>query len=274
MTDISKQIADNKKFPMIMGILNVTPDSFSDGGRFKTTKDAIDYALQMANDGADIIDIGGESTRPGAEEVSLNEELRRVIPVIEGIKNNNDNIKISIDTTKYEVAKKACELGINIINDISGLQFEPRLAELAQKYDKELIIMHTKGKPKTMQNSTAYNNIIEELKLYFNNQISLANSYGVKKIIIDTGVGFGKKLEHNLEILKNLEEFNNFGYPQMLGISRKSFFDHLLNIKVAEERDIPTALLHSLLLKNNLKMIRIHNVKLFSTLRTINSALT
>lgn len=273
MTDISKQIVEKSKFPLIMGILNVTPDSFSDGGKFNTIEEAANYALQMANDGADIIDIGGESTRPGADEVSLKEELNRVLPVIEEIKSQNENIKISIDTTKYEVAKKACELGIDIINDISGLQFEPRLAELSQIYDKELIIMHTKGKPKNMQELTEYENIITELRTYFKNQISLANSFGANKIIIDTGVGFGKKLEHNLEILRNLEVFNELGYPQMLGISRKSFFGHLLNIKAPEERDIPTAFVHALLLKNNLKMIRVHNVKLFSTLRTIYSAL-
>jgi len=256
-------------FPKIMGILNVTPDSFSDGGRFGNENEAIDYALKLIDEGADIIDIGGESTRPYAEFVTEEEELKRVIPIIKGIKKVNPSIKLSIDTTKYEIAKRACEIGVKIINDISGLQYEPRLAELAWEYDVELVIMHIDGIPKTMQNAPKYDDIIKELKNFFSKQIRLAESLGAKKLILDCGVGFGKTFEHNNELIKNLEIFNQFGYPQMLGISRKSFLTHYLPSDEMKNRDIATALIHSLIINKDLEIIRIHDVKLFSMLKKI-----
>ena len=261
------RIQNSEFFPKIMGILNVTPDSFSDGGKFFNPEIATQYALQMIEDGADIIDIGGESTRPGAAVVSLEDELNRTIPIIREIKRLKPETQISIDTTKYEVAKQAVEGGANIINDISGLKSDVRLAELAAEYSVSLCIMHIQGTPRTMQSNPVYENVVQDVYNFLNKQTELATSLGVKDVICDVGIGFGKTIEHNLELLRNLDKFKSLGTKLLLGISRKSFIGKLLNIEKPEERDVATTLIHSILLKNDIDIIRVHNVKLISQLR-------
>lgn len=250
----------NSNKTYIMGILNVTPDSFSDGGKFNQIEKAIIHAEKMAKDGADIIDIGGESTRPGAEFVSVEEEISRVIPVIEKIKYLN--IPISIDTTKSQVAEAAVKAGATIINDISGLNFDPDIAKVAAKYNIYLVLMHTKGTPKNMQINPHYDNLIEEVKEYLQNSIDVALNAGVArdKIIIDPGIGFGKTIEHNLELLRSLGKLKDFGYPVLLGTSRKSFISKIYDVPVEErlEGSLATVVAG---IAQKINIVRVHDVK-------------
>jgi|DewCreStandDraft_4_1066084.scaffolds.fasta_scaffold00019_128 dihydropteroate synthase len=248
------------EFPKIMGILNVTPDSFSDGGRFSTSKEAIEYAENMIDKGVDILDIGGESTRPGSENVSVEEERQRVIPIIKEIKKTFPRSIISIDTTKYEVAASAVEEGAEIINDVSALRFSPKIAELVASKDLSVILMHMQGNPKTMQNQPKYNNVVQEVYDFLQDRIEYARNNGINKIYGDIGIGFGKTLDHNIELLRNISFFHSLGVPLVLGISRKSFLGKLLNIDNPLDRDIPTALMHSLLLDKGIDIIRVHNI--------------
>lgn len=256
-------------FPKIMGILNVTPDSFSDGGLFFDPRAAILWGLKLLDEGADILDIGGESTRPGSEPVGITEELKRVIPVIEGIKKERPDAVISIDTMKYEVAKEAVDLGASIINDVSGLQNDVRIALLAAEKNCTLVIMHMQGTPKTMQINPKYQNVVQEVFDFLHSKIEVAKELGVKSIIADVGIGFGKTVEHNWELLRNLPKFYELGVPLLLGISRKSFIGKTLNIENPLERDIPTLLLHTLLLNYKVDYIRVHNVKPYQMLKTL-----
>ncbi|MDP4190919.1 MAG: dihydropteroate synthase [Bacteroidota bacterium] len=246
--------------PLIMGILNITPDSFSDGGKFFNTKAALNHAEEMIKAGADIIDIGGESTRPGSESVSENEELDRVIPVVDGILEKYPDAVISIDTTKRAVALEALKRGAAIINDISGLTFDPEIAEVVAQFDANLVIMHIKGTPKDMQLKPDYSDVVLEVYEFLEKQSNFAKAKGVKKIIIDPGIGFGKKVSHNYELLKNLNVFKLFGYPVLIGLSRKSFLGKSLNLEV-NERDTATVIAETLALKNGADIIRTHNVK-------------
>ncbi len=261
-------------FPKIMGILNVTPDSFSDGGKYNSLEKAIARAEKMIRDGADIIDIGGESTRPGADEVSPEEEIERVIPVISSIKKKFPGIEVSCDTTKHEVANAAIAEGADIINDISGLDFDERLAHLVAKYNKSLVIMHIQGRPRTMQNNPVYKNVVEDIFSILEKKIAFAKSIGVKNVIADVGIGFGKTVEHNIELLKNYDRFNGLKVPLLLGISRKSFIAKTLGIENPEKRDVPTALIHSLLIKKNIDIIRVHDVAMHNMLRQLNDILS
>ncbi len=249
------------KLPKIMGILNVTPDSFSDGGNYFSKESAVSHALNMIDHGADIIDIGGESTRPGADPVGEEEELKRVIPVIEELKDAKPETEISIDTTKYSVAEAAVKAGASIINDVSALEFEPQLAELAAEYDCSLILMHMQGKPRNMQKDPQYDDVVEDIFKILKNKIQKARQLGASKIIADVGFGFGKTLEHNLELLRNLKEFKKLEVPMLLGISRKSFIGKLTGIEDASKRDLPTVLIHSMLLDAEIDIIRVHNVR-------------
>ena len=254
--------------PKIMGILNVTPNSFSDGGEYVTTKSAIDHGLEMIANGADIIDIGGESTRPGSEGVSLEDELNRVIPVVEGIRNVNKDIIISVDTTKYDVAWVALGKGSNIINDVSGLTAEPRFVDLVKEYNADLVIMHRKGTAQNMQDNPQYDDVVQEVYDYLTTQSKLAE--GVGNVYVDVGIGFGKTLEHNITLLNNLEKFNNITGKQLLGISRKAFIKMLFGIENAKDRDAHTAMIHQRLLASNVEIIRVHNVKLIRDMLEIN----
>ncbi len=215
--------------PKVMGILNVTPDSFSDGGEFKTQKAALAHAGLMLAAGVDIIDVGGESTRPGAEDVPEDEELKRVIPVINKlaglIKRKKSKAKISIDTRKPNVAREAVKAGAHIWNDVSALTHDPESVDVAAELGCEVVLMHALGSPKTMQDNPSYEDVIGEIKLWLATRIAVAMAAGVKsdKISIDPGIGFGKRLEDNLTIFRHLSEFKDLGYPILLGASRKSF---------------------------------------------------
>jgi dihydropteroate synthase len=218
-----------------MGVLNVTPDSFSDGGLFFDKEKAISHGLRLVEEGADIIDIGGESTKPGSKPLELEEELRRVIPVIKSISAEVD-VPISIDTYKSTVAQKAIEAGAEIINDISGLNFDPSLAKVASKEDTPLVLMHIRGTPETMQKNVHYDSLFSEILQYLKDSIQRAESAGLdpRQIIVDPGIGFGKTVEDNLLIIKNLHEFRILGKPILLGTSRKSFIGKILNAEVGE----------------------------------------
>jgi dihydropteroate synthase len=248
------------KKTLLMGILNVTPDSFSDGGLFFDQDRAISHGLRMVEEGADIIDIGGESTRPGSKPIELEEELRRVIPVIESIAKEAD-VPISIDTYKSAVAQRAVEAGAEIINDISGLHFDPGLAKIAAKGNIPLILMHIRGTPETMQKNIHYDSLFSEILQYLKDSIKRAESAGLNpgQIIIDPGIGFGKTLEDNLLIIKNLHEFRILGKPILLGTSRKSFIGKILN---AEPDDRLEGTLTSIAIGvfNGAHIIRSHDV--------------
>ncbi len=213
----------------IMGVLNITPDSFSDGGKFFALDNALAQAEQMISEGADIIDIGGESSRPFSEPVSIEEETRRIVPVIEHLA-KNISIPISIDTTKSVVARRAISAGASIINDISALKFDPAMAEVASENDVLLILMHMKGTPSDMQMAPSYDDLMGEIKGFLADAISQAEESGVlkNKIIIDPGIGFGKTVQHNLLLINNLNEFQELNAPVLLGSSRKAFIRKIL----------------------------------------------
>ena len=221
----------------IMGIVNVTPDSFSDGGEFYDTDVAIAQGEKLAADGADIIDVGGESTRPFSDPVSIEEEIRRVVPVIEALA-QRVSIPISIDTTKAEVARQALEVGASIINDVAALRFDPGLAALAVEFDTPLILMHMLGEPKSMQVAPHYDNLVEEIRSFLEDAVARAEKLGVprSKIIVDPGIGFGKTVTHNLLLLKHVQAFTSLDLPVLIGASRKAFIRKLL--KQAHEEDI------------------------------------
>ncbi len=262
------------EFPQIMGVLNVTPDSFSDGGMFDTEEKAIEQGLKLWRDGADIIDIGGESTRPGAKYIEEALELRRTLPVIKALKSKAPDMRISIDTTKYDVAKAALSAGAGMINDISGLNVNPDLASLAAEYDVPIILMHIQGEPRNMQKEPHYDNVVDDIFNELKEKIEIARTMGAKEIYADFGIGFGKTYEHNIELLKNIDKFRELNVPLVLGISRKSFMKKMLNIDDPQERDIPTALIHALLLKYKIDIIRVHNVEMINMLKNILHALS
>ena len=244
----------------VMGILNVTDDSFSDGGKYYSTENAVKHAFEMIEDGADFIDIGGESTRPGAEVISAEEEIKRVIPVIENILEAKSDTIISVDTTKSTVAEAALQKGAKVINDISGFSFDPKIIDVVKKYDAAYVLMHMKGNPKDMQNNPYYDDVIEEIYNFLFNKLKVLKDAGISKILIDPGIGFGKRIEDNFEILKRLEDFKSLGYPILIGASRKSFIGKILNLDV-DNRDTATSIIESLAIKNGARVIRTHNVK-------------
>ncbi len=248
------------KFAYVMGILNVTPDSFSDGGQFIDRDKAVNYGIEMIELGADIVDIGGESTRPGSDPVSIDEELTRVIPVIEEILKRKPGTIISIDTTKEKVAQEALRSGALIVNDISGGTFEPDIFNVVKMFSAAIILMHIKGEPKTMQASPGYTNVVSEVYDYLATQSEIAFNEGIEKIIIDPGIGFGKRSEDNLTLIERLEDFKSLGFPILIGLSRKSFIGNILNLPV-EDRDDATNALNLFSLSKGARIIRTHNVK-------------
>ncbi|MDX1618245.1 MAG: dihydropteroate synthase [Balneolaceae bacterium] len=245
-----------------MGILNATPDSFSDGGLFDDLDSALGHIGLMVGQGATIIDVGGESTRPGSDPVTEDEELDRVIPILERAIPEFPRTLFSIDTTKYRVAKKALDLGVHIVNDISGLQKEPRLADLCAEYDAGLVLMHSQGNPKTMQKDPSYpDGVVNEIYDFLEKQAALARGKGVRQIIVDPGIGFGKTLEHNLAIVSDLAKFTELGYPLMVGASRKSMIGRLLGDRNVDDRLIGTVAIHYHAMMNGADIIRVHDVK-------------
>jgi len=244
-----------------MGIVNVTPDSFSDGGNYFEVKKAVQHGLLLTSQGADIIDIGGESTRPGSSAISIDEELSRTIPIIKSLLIKKSDLIISIDTTKSEVAEEALKVGALIVNDVSGGTFDERIFKVASKYKAGFVIMHMKDNPKTMQRNPMYKNLIQEILTYFDNQITVAKKHKINKIILDPGIGFGKTVEHNYEILNHINDFKRFGYPVLIGLSRKSFLGKTLSIK-PDQRDVPSAIMEAVALTNGASIIRTHNMEL------------
>lgn len=246
--------------PKIMGIVNVTPDSFSDGGKYFSVSDAVDHALKLIDEGASIIDIGGESTRPGSDPVTEKEELQRTIPVINKISQLRNDVIISIDTTKSEVARQALDSGAQIINDISGLTFDEKLIEVAKQYNAGIVIMHIKGNPKTMQQSPFYNDVVKEVYDFLSFQINKAIEKNVNKIIVDPGIGFGKRIEDNFALIKELEIFQSLGFPILIGISKKSFIGKVLDIET-DEREVASVIMETVSVLKSARIIRTHNVK-------------
>ncbi|MGK7940401.1 MAG: dihydropteroate synthase [Crocosphaera sp.] len=245
----------------LMGILNVTPDSFSDGGQFNNIETALEQAKNMIDGGADIIDIGGQSTRPGAEEITLEEELKRVIPIIEKLRKNN-SIPISIDTTRAIVAQAAIEAGADIINDISGGTFDEKMFSTVASLDVPIIIMHIKGTPKTMQKETDYNDLISDIINWLSLQIEEATKAGIdnKKIIIDPGIGFAKDYHQNIELLRHLLAFQSLQCPLLVGVSRKSFIGSILEEKDPKKRVWGTAAACCSAIASQVDILRVHDV--------------
>ena len=245
-----------------MGVLNVTPDSFSDGGQFNEINSAILHVDKMLKNGADIIDIGGESTKPGSEPVSANEESKRIVPIIKAIKNEYKDILISVDTYKSSVAKKAIEAGADFVNDISGLTFDDEMVSLLAQRNIPVVIMHINGKPKTMQKNILYSDLISDMKRFFIKQCEYAINSGIKEnnIIIDPGIGFGKTFDHNFTLLKRLKEFEDLGFPILIGPSRKAFIGDVLNLPSNERVEGTIATIVAGIL-NGANIIRVHDVK-------------
>ncbi|MEW6602808.1 MAG: dihydropteroate synthase [Nitrospirota bacterium] len=245
-----------------MGILNVTPDSFSDGGQFFDNESALKQALRIQEEGADIIDIGGESTRPGAEKITAKEEIKRIVPVIEALA-KDVTIPISVDTYKAAVAEAAVSAGASIINDISGLRFDPAMASVAARHKVPVVLMHIKGTPKDMQQAPVYEALIPEIMDYLYGSIAIAREAGIPEdmMIIDPGIGFGKTFEHNLEIIRRLKEFEGFEKPILLGPSRKAFIGKILGGLTVTQRLEGTAAAVAIGIFNGANIIRVHDVK-------------
>jgi len=263
-----KHRLDFGKRTCIMGVLNVTPDSFSDGGKFFSLDGAVAQGYKLFEDGADILDIGGESTRPFSHQVSEEEEIQRVIPVIEKL-SKCIPIPISIDTTKAGVAEQAIKAGASMINDVSSLRFDPKMANIAVDYEVPVILMHMLGNPKTMQIEPAYDDLIGEIKAFFENAIDQAENKGISrlKIIIDPGIGFGKTVGHNLLLIQRLHEFKTLKVPIMIGTSRKAFIRNLLKDNPAEEIHADSVMVESgtqasvaAAILNGAHIVRVHNV--------------
>ena len=246
--------------PIIMGILNVTPDSFYDGGFYDNQKKVIDQVEKMINDGASIIDIGGYSSRPGADNISPDVELARVLPIVKLIKERFSKILISIDTFRSEVAKQCVENGADIINDISGGSLDSKMFETVAKLNVPYIIMHMRGNPSNMMDKTNYENIIDEMENYFSKKIELAKSFGINDIIIDPGFGFAKTTKQNFDILKNLTYLKKLDKPLLVGVSRKSMIYKTLNLSPIDSLNGSTVL-HTILLLKGANIIRVHDVK-------------
>ncbi len=243
----------------IMGVLNVTPDSFSDGGKFADVDSALRQAEQLILDGADILDVGGESTKPGAEIVSESEELRRVIPIVSEIAKRWD-IPISIDTYKSAVADRALDSGANVINDISGATFDSRMFEIAAKHKSPLVLMHILGTPKDMQKNPHYNNVVDEVKLFLSAQCRKAKDHGIPYLIVDPGFGFGKRYEDNFTLLRNLASLRELGFPILAGTSRKSFLG-AKNAAPPEDRLEGTLVTSLWAVQNGASIVRAHDVR-------------
>ena len=245
--------------PRIMGVVNVTPDSFSDGGRFLDAKAAIEHGLQLIEEGADVVDVGGESTRPGAEPVRVEEELRRVLPVVEALA--AAGALVSIDTSKASVAANAMEAGAVIINDVTALG-DPEMGAVASGGRAGMVLMHMQGNPRTMQAKPTYDDVVGEVSGFLIERAAAAEAAGVERasIAIDPGIGFGKTVDHNLALLRELGVFADLGYPLVVGTSRKSFLGKVTGQSTTEGRDIASAVSSALAIERGANVVRVHNV--------------
>ena len=246
---------------LIMGVLNVTPDSFSDGGLFENADAAVERALEIEREGADILDIGGESTRPGSESVSAEEELRRILPVLERLR-GRIRIPISVDTSKSEVAEAAIEAGAEIVNDVTGLRNDPRIAEVARRRKLPLILMHMRGEPRTMQKQPFARHAVLDVKQGLRRAVAAARNAGVEKrqIVLDPGLGFGKSYAQNFELVTRIDELAALGYPLLVGASRKSFVGRALGGVPKDERAWGTAALITAAILGGAHIVRVHDV--------------
>lgn len=246
----------------IMGVINVTPDSFSDGGRFQEPEAAVEQGLRLLEEGADILDVGGESTRPGSEPVPPQEQIRRVLPVIRGLRRRTD-AWISVDTTRAEVAEAALEAGADIINDISGLRADPAMLPLAARCGAAIVIMHMQGEPRTMQRSPRYDDVVAEVREFFRQRLAAAAAAGLHPAAaaLDPGIGFGKTLEHNLQLLRGLCALRVENRPLLLGVSRKSFLGRILGSEDLAHRHWPTVALTSLGRERGARLFRVHDAR-------------
>ena len=259
---IGDRIFDLSRQGLIMGVLNITPDSFSDGGNFFDSENAVEHGLRMVAEGAHIVDVGGESTRPGAEAVAAEEELRRVIPVIEQLRRRSEVI-ISVDTSKAEVARAAIQAGASIVNDVTGGRGDEKMMPLIAETKSAFIIMHMQGTPQTMQIAPQYTNVVSEVFDFFRQQYARAIVYSIDPMAIafDPGIGFGKTLEHNLELLAQLERLRACDRPIVIGVSRKSFLGKLIKSAQISDRLAPAVALTSLLRARGADVLRVHDVK-------------
>jgi dihydropteroate synthase len=257
---VANEWLSESRLPRLMGVVNVTPDSFSDGGLFLDPQRAIDHGRSLVADGADVLDVGGESTRPGAADVGAEEELARVEPVIEGLA--GIEAPISIDTSKLSVAEAALSAGASIVNDVTALRAEPAIAGLCSDRDAELVLMHMKGSPRTMQQAPTYDDVVDDVKAFLAERLAFATGEGVseERIWLDPGIGFGKTAEHNLELLRRLRELTELGRPLTVGTSRKSFIGKLTGAEV-DERLGGTIASCALAFANGAAMLRVHDVR-------------
>jgi dihydropteroate synthase len=259
---------------LVMGVVNVTPDSFSDGGLFSSAEAAVEHAIRLVEEGADILDIGGESTRPGSDFISLDEELSRVMPVVEGLADSS-GAPISIDTTKAEVARRALDAGCAMVNDISAMRLDEEMLPLVVERGVPFCLMHMQGMPKDMQTEPHYDDVVGEISRFLRERAEAAEEAGADpaKIIVDPGIGFGKTLHHNLEVLRRLDELNSLGYPLLLGPSRKSFIGGILDLDV-DERIEGTAASVALGIAHGADIIRVHDVKEMVRVARVADAIT
>lgn len=260
--------------PLVMGILNVTPDSFSDGGAYATVEQAVNHARRMEAEGADIIDIGAESSRPGAEPIDASEELRRLIPVVKAVR-GAVSLPISVDTTKAVVAQSAIQAGAVMVNDISALQGDPLMAGLVSETGVAVVLMHRQGTPQTMQKSPRYHNVVEEVAAFLQQRAQDAIVRGIRpsQIILDPGFGFGKLQEHNLHMLAQFETFTKLGYPVLAGLSRKQFIGHLTRQPV-HEREFGNAGAVAVAVLKGAQIIRVHDVRAMKDTAVVVSAIS
>jgi dihydropteroate synthase len=244
----------------VMGIVNVTPDSFSDGGLFLDAGAAVEHGLRLAQEGAEILDVGGESTRPGAEPVEAEEEIRRVLPVVERLA--GDGRRVSIDTTKLEVARSALDAGATIVNDVSAFRFSPSLAGLVAERGAGCCLMHMLGEPRTMQREPRYGDVVSEVRAFLEERLAFALAEGIpeERVWLDPGIGFGKTVEHNLELLRRLDEIVSIGRPVVVGSSRKSFLGRLVGGRPQDERLPGTIATNVLALERGARIFRVHDV--------------
>ena len=247
---------------LIMGIVNVTPDSFSDGGRYLDTGRAVEHALELIAEGADILDIGGESTRPGAEPVEEAEELRRVLPVIRAVRSQTQTL-ISIDTMKATVARAALDAGADIINDVTGLRGDAAMLRVAAASSAGIVVMHMTGTPQTMQSNPHYDDVVTEVRAWFENRLQLLEKEGVapERVVLDPGFGFGKTLEHNLALMRELPQLSVSDRPLLVGVSRKSMIAKVLHSDAMEDRFWPTIALSAYAREHGARIVRVHDVK-------------
>jgi dihydropteroate synthase len=247
----------------VMGVVNVTPDSFSDGGRFLDPEAAVSHGLRLAGDGAAILDVGGESTRPGADPVSADEELRRVVPVIDRLAAEAGGAEVSVDTTKRAVAGAALEAGATMVNDVSAFRFEPELAGLVAERGARCCLMHMLGEPRTMQRDPRYDDVVSEVKSFLEERLAFAVGEGVPegRVLLDPGIGFGKTVEHNLELLRRLDELAAIGRPVVVGTSRKSFLGKLAGGRAEDERLPGTIATTVIAWERGATVFRVHDVR-------------